>query len=382
MIKAEKECVLIKPEDIKPSSKDFEVIGAINPGAIRISDGRIVLYVRIIEKLKKASDKKYFYSPRMVGKDEFKIKIDKFSKKIVTDNSELDFSFKDGTKRLTFISHFRRVILAENGFKIISIDEKPSFFGVEWDGELGIEDPRITKIGNLYFMTYVSLSRNENVSTSYSISNDCINWYRRGIIFGEQDKDVVLFPEMINDKYIAFDRPEGSFQFTLPHIWVSYSANLEFWGKPKPIELYKPGDWDEGKNGSGPPPIKTAKGWLLLYHAITEKSKIKKEIFIIKFIKKFMRIKEIEKIPIYAIGAALFDLNDPEKLISKSKEPIFIPSKKYEKDIFGERGIIFPTGLVPDSQMKNILVYSGAGDSLTTVKKVSLKKILSSLRKV
>src|SRR3989338_4144093 len=152
MIKTKKEKLLIKPKDIKPSSKDFQVIGTINPGAIRLPNNNILLYIRIIEKLIKDEDEKYYYSPRMIGEDSFKLVIDKFKKGLIEIKNPLDFIFKDGTKRLTFISHFRRVILDKNGFKIKSIDKKPYFYGLAYDSELGVEDPRITKIGNLYLM--------------------------------------------------------------------------------------------------------------------------------------------------------------------------------------------------------------------------------------
>jgi beta-1,2-mannobiose phosphorylase / 1,2-beta-oligomannan phosphorylase len=158
VINIKKEALLIKPENIKPTSKDFKVIGTVNPGAARLPNGDIVLYIRVIEKLIKTEDKKYVYSPRYIGKNKFKIKIDRFSKDKITGNSDLDFGFKDDTKRLTFISHLRRIILDKDGFTIKSIAKKPSFFGVSWDGELGVEDPRITKIGDLYVMTYVTLS--------------------------------------------------------------------------------------------------------------------------------------------------------------------------------------------------------------------------------
>ncbi len=391
MLKIKKESIILSPKDVKPSSKEFEVIGVLNPGAVRLPNGKIMMYVRVIEKLKKIQDNKHFFSPRMIGKEKFKIKIDKFKKETISSNTEYDFNFKDGTKRLTFISHFRRVILDKSGFKIISIDKKPSFFGTAEDGELGIEDPRITMINDIYVMTYVSLSVEQNVSTALAISKDCINWERKGIIFGEQDKDVVIFPEKINGKYVAFDRPEGSFQFTQPHIWIAYSNDLISWGDLKPIsDIYEEAGFCP-RNGAGPPPIKTKRGWLLLYHAVTEFQESEKEIF--KKIKKMMnspdnvlkklsKLKKdaLTKISIYSVGAALFDLENPEKLIAKTKKFIITPSKKHEIT-FENKRVIFPTAAIFEDE-DALLVYSGAGDEHTTVKKVSLSEIMKHLKKV
>lgn len=388
MIKIKKERVLLTPKDIKPTLKNLEVLGVFNPAAARLSNGDIILYARVWEKLikddEKDEDAEFFYSPRFIGKKDLKIKIDKFEKNLISDSSNLDFLFKDGTKRLTYISHLRKIILDSNGFKIKSIEKKPSFYGLTWDGELGIEDPRIVKIGDLYVMTYVSLSMKSNISTSYAISNDCIHWHRRGIIFREQNKDVVIFPEKVRGKYVAFDRPEGSFQFTPPHIWISYSKDLEFWGEPKPMFFSKKGEWDYTRIGSGPPPIKTDKGWLLIYHGVVNIKKHRIEEPILDKIKNFVKSffheeNNIENV--YCVGAALFDLKNPKKLISKTKYPIIIPRKSYEKGPWKNMRVVFPTGLVLDKDKRYILLYSGGGDRVITVKKIKLSEIFKKMEK-
>lgn len=356
----EKEALLITPNMIKPSSKELRVIGTINPAAIRRKDGKIILYVRVIEQPKILENKRYCYSPRMVGEKRFKVKIDKFDKKSISKNSDFDIIFKDNTKRLTFISHLRRIVLDESGFNILSIDKKPSFYGTSNDSELGIEDPRIVKIEDKYVMTYVSLSRKENISTSIAFSKNLKNWEKKGIIFGEQDKDVVIFPEKIRGKYVAFDRPESNFEFTLPHIWIAYSDDLLSWGNLKSINLLKKSDEDYGRIGPGCPPIKTDRGWLLIYHTVR---------------------KDKETPYVYSGSAALFDLKNPRKLLLKS-EPIFSPKADYELKLYQKKRILFPTGIVADKDKKNLLIYAGGGDIVTSVRKISLKKIMASLKKL
>jgi len=393
MIKIKKEELLLKPADIKPSSRKFMVLGVLNPGAIRLPDGNIILYVRVIERLVKPNDEKYCYSPRMIGHDKFKVTIDRFSKDIVQEFSDFDFLFKDGTKRLTFISHFKKVLLDKSGFKILSIDKKPSFYGTVSDGELGVEDPRITQIGDLYVMTYVSLSISQNISTAMATSKDCINWKRKGIIFGEQDKDVVIFPEKINGKYVAFDRPEGNFQFSQPHIWIAYSNDLTSWGDLKPISSVYEEDGFSPRNGAGPPPIKTKDGWLLIYHAVTQFKEDEQEEAILKRLRKIVKLKEdilkkisnlnediMKKVTIYSVGAALVDLENPEKLIAKSKEFLITPIGKYDSS-FEHKRVIFPTGIIQENK-DTLILYSGSGDEYTTVKKISLNEILKNLKKV
>lgn len=379
MINIEKEAVLVTPEDVKSTSKYFKVLGTFNPGAIRMPNGEIVLYVRVAEKVKKEEDAKHYFSPRCAGKKKCDVTIDKFLKKDMESKSEMDFVFKDGTKRLTYISHFRRVVLDRTGFNVKSIEKNPSFQGLTNDGEYGIEDARITKFGDEYLMTYVALSNVSNVSTNLAVSKDCLNWERRGIIFRMQNKDVVIFPEKVNDKYVAFNRPEGNFQFSPPKIWISFSEDLKLWGNSRPVVLSAKGHWDYARVGAGAPPLRTEKGWLLIYHGVTEHHKKPKglEEFMKKIIGKSGEIYHTT----YSIGAALFDLKDPGKLIAKTPHPIIFPMKKYEKEGF-VNNVIFTTGLVKDENGKDLLLFSGGADTVVTVKKISFSDVTDSLVKV
>src|SRR3989344_3819798 len=377
MPRIKKEAIVVKPSDFNPSSDEFEVIGTINPAAVRLPNGEILLYVRIIEKLIKDEDASHVYSPRMTGRKDFRYKIDRFSKSSIAEKNPLDFVFKDGTKRLTFISHLRRVILDSGGFKVKSIEQKPFFFGVRNDGEFGIEDPRITKLKGEDIMTYVTLSKHGDVSVSYALSKDLKNWQRKGVMFQEQNKDVVVFPEKIKEHYVAINRPEGNFQFSSPHMWLSYSEDLRHWGHPNHLVILKSrGAWDSGRVGVGPPPIKTRKGWLVLYHAVREKEK--KDNSLTGSMKSFLGIAN-EFIIQYNVGAMLLKLENPSDIIMKSKEPLFSPTRTYEKGTFEKKDVIFPTGIVLSKNKKELLIYSGAGDNLTEVKKVDIAEIMEDL---
>lgn len=375
-VKIKKEKILLKPSDIKPSSDKFEVLGVLNPATIRLKDGRILMYIRVIEKLKKIEDKKYYYVPRFVGRNKLKIKLDRFDKREAHLEGDLAILFKDHTKRLTFMSHLRRVYLDKSGMKINKIEQKPCFYGLVGDGELGVEDPRITKIDENYCMTYVGLSRREGISTYLASSKDGLNWERKGIIFGQQDKDVVLFSEKINDRYIAFDRPEGNFEFSTPHVWIAYSKDLLHWGELKAVRL-APKNKNFLRTGAGPPPIKTNKGWLQIYHAV-------RTVSIAENIKRTLRKLfgiDVEHGPtVYDVYADLLDLKNPSKIIAKSKSPILTPSRKYEISFEGKR-VIFPTGFIQDLNKKDLILYCGAGDTSIIVKKIALRDIIRMVKK-
>ena len=376
MIRLKKEKIIVRPRDLRPLSADFEIIGTTNPGAVRVSNGDIVLYVRVIEKLKRVKDEGYFYSPRFNGKEKIGIEIDKFPKEGIKTSSEIDFVFNNGAKRLTYFSYLKRIVLDRTGENVKSIEKGVSFPPLSWDGELGVEDARIVKIGKLYVMTYVALGRDTNICTNVAVSNDCKNWNRRGIVFEEQNKDVVIFPELIDGRYVSFNRPEGSFEFTHPHIWISYSKNLEDWGRSRPFILAREGRWDSDRIGAGPPPIRTKQGWLFIYHGVTMKRVGVPLGFFDKLLKRKVDIES------YSAGAVLLDLKDPGKIIAKSEGPLIVPRLKEEKKNIVRKEVVFPIGLVWDLNGKDLLVYSGGGDELTTVRKIGVDDILNSLRRV
>ena len=229
------------------------------------------------------------------------------------------------------------------------------------DGEFGVEDPRMVKIGNKYLMSYTIVNLKEGVCTSLAISKDLKKWERKGIIFRQQNKDVVLFPEKINGEYVALHRPEGTIEFSKKSIWISHSPDLIHWGREKSIMLSRPGSWGDAWIGSAAPPIKTKKGWLLFYHGV----------------------KTLGKKKLYSVGAALLNLKNPEKVIARTSPwtPLIKPTEKYEKKGFID-GVVFPTGAVPDLDGKHVLIFSGGADSVTTVKKLNIKEILDGLEYV
>jgi predicted GH43/DUF377 family glycosyl hydrolase len=348
------EKALLYPKNFIPSFKGIDVKGAFNPAAIRMPNGKIVLYVRVAEGFNmRASILKF---PKIVS-DKYDIEIEEIPNKKVLGKKEV-IELPHEIVRLKTMSHFRRVILDKTGFNVEEIDQKPIFTGTPSDGNYGVEDPRIVKIKDKYYMTYVSVSDTEDVSTSLAVSSDLKNWERKGIIFRKQNKDVVLFPEKISGKYIALHRPQGDFEFDGPSIWISHSDDMIHWGEEKNIIEVRKSGFDVDRIGSGPPPFKTKKGWLLIYHGV--------------------RVGRGKKI--YSTGVALLDLKNPEKVLarSSSNKPLFEPKHDYEKKGF-ENNIIFPTGIVLDSNKKDLLIYFGAADKVTSVKKVSLDYIFKNL---
>jgi len=352
--------LLLIPEDIIPTFENWKVDGVYNPAVVRLPNKKILLYVRIAESvLKKRGQVRL--CPIIISDKGYKVHYSKISLNKILEKDPRYTMLKGGICRLNTISHLRRVWLSEDGFQVEKIEEIPVFVGIPGDGDYGVEDPRIVKIGNKYIMTYVSISLHEGVSTSLAVSDNLSDWNRKGIIFSQHNKDVVLFPEKINNEYVALHRPEGTMDFSKKSIWISYSKDLIYWGKEKSILRARAGSWGDDWVGSGAPPIRTKQGWLLIYHGVKTK----------------------DHIHIYSVGAALLDLKAPEKIIARTpiNKPLLRPSESYERKGFID-DVIFPTGALLTLDGKHILIYSGGADRVTLVKKLILKEILASLERV
>jgi len=222
----------------------------------------------------------------------------------------------------------------------------------------GIEDPRLVTIDNEVYLTYVVLSDyvakgTISSSTALATTNDFRNHIRLGIISskGSDNKDVVLFPEKINQKYLVLHRPRNwigsKFGVDKPSIWIAEGNSLSNF-ENHTLLMQPEQDWEELKIGSGPPPIKTKHGWLLIYHGV-------------------------DKDFVYRAGAAILDLDNPVKVLARTKEPILQPEEPYER--FGAvNNVVFPTGAcIIDERLH---VYYGGADRVCCLAVVELNALL------
>jgi predicted GH43/DUF377 family glycosyl hydrolase len=234
----------------------------------------------------------------------------------------------------------------------------------------GIEDPRLVEIDHQIYLSYVILSgyvrEQPTASTALAITSDFRNYTRLGIITGKgsDNKDVVPFPEKVNTvilnsteqqgdvaNYMFLQRPTTwvgpKFGVDKPSIWLGEGKSLT--KLEKHFLLMKPEqDWEEQKIGAGPPPLKTKAGWLLIYHG-----------------------KDSEAV--YRAGAAILDLNDPSKVLGRTKKPILEPVEPYEKN--GDvNNVVFPTGICVIDE--TLLVYYGAADKVCCLATAELDSFL------
>ena len=232
------------------------------------------------------------------------------------------------------ISHFGKAI-SDDGFHFM-ISDRYALSPAENEplDNKGIEDPRITKIDNKYYVAYTAYSK-YGPSVGLAETKNFKRFKRLGIILPPENKDATLLPEEIKDekirrekgKYLLYHRPTQS-----RDIFVAYSNDLKHWGYNHPaMGRRKSGaTWDEDKIGAGATPIKTEKGWLHIYHGV--------------------------KGGTYRLGCALFDLENPAKLIGRSK--IYILGPKHDSKI------VFTCGATPENDGTLKIYYSIDDDTI------------------
>lgn len=228
----------------------------------------------------------------------------------------------------------------------------------------GIEDPRLMTIENNVYLTYVVLSnyvnKNPSIYTALAKTNDFSSYERLGIITiaGSEDKDVVLFPKSGTgnrpEKYLMLHRPSKwvgpQYNTEKPSIWIAEGDSVTNFQNHLP--LVKPEqDWETLKIGVGVPPIRTKKGWLVIYHGVSTNL-------------------------VYSAGAFLLDLQEPRTILGRTKTPILTPEEDYETN--GDvNNVVFPTGsCILDNKL---FVYYGAADKVCCVATVDLDSFLDFL---
>lgn len=284
--------------------------------------------------------------------------------------------------------------------KILNRYKTPIFYPETPEEFQGVEDPRITKIDETFYLSY-SAYDGINVFGAYATSKDLKNFERKGIItpkftFEEYseliinnfekinskhlifydlfnryrlteimkskiyvwDKNVIFFPKRIQGKFAVLHRLYPSIQilyFNQPsdltvEFWEDYISNLQ-----KHILLNPKCKFENAHIGGGCPPIETKEGWLLIYHSAQLTSK--------GFV--------------YHACAALLDLMNPKIIKARLKEPFFSPTEVYEKNGY-VNNVVFPTGTSIFDQ--DLYIYYGAADCRVAVASVNINALLNKLK--
>ena len=326
-----------------PIRKDIKeetyILGTFNPGMCRLPDENILIMVRVAEALRKPIVNNIF---KIIRKDVQKgYVIDKFPADNLNTEDPRKYEFKNyrpiKVYGLTSLSWLLPVELSPDGKNIIDIHYNRIIEPERSYQEYGVEDARITKIGNQYYMTTCSVSSERHCTTLYSSENG-LDYQLKGIILDHQNKDMVLFPRKIGDQYFALTRPLGNLYFNTPRfnkynpgpsINLGTSSDLLHW-KPteEPFIRAKKDSLISMKLGGGAPPIETDSGWLVLFHGVEQK----------------------KQVGVYRTFLAILDKNNPSRIkYLDENNPILESNYKLVKNCTEKiylKDIIFTSGII------------------------------------
>lgn len=236
---------------------------------------------------------------------------------------------------------------------------------LEWE-RYGCEDPRVTKLNDKYYIFYTALSqypfKAEGIRVGLAISKDLKTISEKHLVTPFNAKAMALFPERINGKIWAIltvhtDKPPAKICL------ASFDSEKEIWSENywqkwyQNFEKYslslqrRPQDHIK----VGAPPIKTNKGWLLLY----------------SYIRNYFSPDRL-----FSVEAVLLDLKNPQKIIARTDWPILTPEEYYEK-IGLAPNVVFPSG----AMIKNgwVYLYYSAADTTCSLALIELSSLLDQM---
>jgi predicted GH43/DUF377 family glycosyl hydrolase len=222
----------------------------------------------------------------------------------------------------------------------------------DYEKDGGVEDPRLQKFGETYYLTYTGYNK-KDAQLCLATSRDLIHWERKGVTLPAYTgnwnvgwtKSGAIMPEKIGGKYWMYWL--GTAADKTDQMGLSYSTDLIHWTEATetPVLPRRPGKFDSRVVEPGPPPILTPRGIVLVYNGADDKL-------------------------VYRTAVAVFDRNDPRKLLSRSDAPIFAPEKEWEK-VGQVPNVVFVEGMV--RQGSRWLFYYGGADKYVGVAEAPAK---------
>ena len=248
--------------------------------------------------------------------------------------------------------HKSRLYLAwSEDKKNFTLDENP-FIHLDQDSKKGVEDARIIKIKDEYYITFTAFKETGEKSKIHTTrvglikTTDFKTHYGRQIILDGygNNKNCVIFQSKNSSNFYIIHRPFNGSKEERPSARLAVTENFE---EVKDLGIFlspREGMWDSIRVGVNSPPIKTTKGLLFLYHGAEETN-------------------------IYSIGAILVNPENPEEILERSQEPLMTPQLLWEtgKEQYSAEipNVVFGCGTIPISEKTIRFYYSGADKYLS-----------------
>ncbi len=326
------------------------VLGAFNPGLLRLENGNLLMMVRVAEALRHPVRNGHVHSIRW---ESGRYKLDAWPLELCDTADPRKFMVRGGSWRvmaLTSLSWLLPVELTPDGLEIVAIHyDKAIEPGADFQC-YGIEDARISRVGNGWLMTTCSVSPERHSTTLYGSLNG-LDWTFEGIVLDHQNKDMLIFEGLIDGRYWAQTRPLGDLYFAYPpgskwragpSINLATSPDARHW-KPHESPGIRPhaDTVATARIGGGTPPIAVEGGWLTLWHGVEPK----------------------EIVGIYRTYWSILGAADPSIVLRTGSEPLLEAdpalTRPFEDRLY-VRDVVFTTGLADGGD--HYIVASGEAD--------------------
>ncbi len=326
------------------------VLGAFNPGMTRLANGNLLLMVRVAEALRQPIKGGNVHAIRW---QDGAYLLDAWPLQMVDTKDPRKFLIPGGgwkVMALTSLSWLLPVELDAEGRSVVEVHYDKAIAPRTSYQCYGVEDARISKVGDRYLMTTCSVSPERHSTTLYS-SADALDWQLEGIVLDHQNKDMLIFEGLIDGQYWAQTRPLGDLYFAYPpgsewragpSINLSRSPDALHW-KPHDKPGIRPhaATVSTARMGGGAPPILTDRGWLTLWHGV-EPSGV---------------------VGIYRTYWSILDKDDPSITIATQHTPLLEPNPALTeplKDSLYLDNVVFTTGIADAGEF--YVVASGEAD--------------------
>lgn len=199
-------------------------------------------------------------------------------------------------------------------------------------------DPRVCFIEDRYYITWCNGYHGPTIGVAYTYDFETFTQLENAFV--PFNRNGVLFPRKIGGEFYMMSRPSDNAHTKFGDIFVSRSKDMEYWGRHRHVMACKNASWENLKIGTGPTPIETDEGWLLIYHGVN------------------LTCNGM----VYYMGAALLDIDQPWVVKHRSRAYIMNPRELYEC-VGDVPNVVFPCAALTDAATGRIALYYGAADT-------------------
>jgi beta-1,4-mannooligosaccharide/beta-1,4-mannosyl-N-acetylglucosamine phosphorylase len=218
-------------------------------------------------------------------------------------------------------------------------------------------DPRLVKVEDDYYIIWctdfggaaLGIGKTRDFKEFIRLENPFIPFNRNG----------VLFPRKINGNYLLLSRPSDGGHTPFGDIFLSESPDMKYWGKHRRV-MASGGQtswWQSVKIGAGAVPIETSEGWILFYHGVSSTCN--------GFV--------------YSFGASILDIDNPSKVLYRTRDYLLTPEKEYETKGFVPN-VVFPCAALCDAETGRIAIYYGAADTFLSLAYTTVDELVDYIK--